>query len=266
MTTAQAAHREGRGTRMRGRWARVVLLVLLIGVHGAPLAAQAPEDSLAGADATALPGDRPEPWRDALIAVPLAAVLGAALAFRPVRRGTPPRDPAVIQTQIILAVVGSVIMLVVGASLARAFGILGAANLVRYRAKIDDPKDAAVMLVALAVGLTTGVGVYGIAVGATAFILPLIWGLESFEPMPKKAFVLKVTGKEIRDRREAIESLLRQNGVTFESRMLGQGELAYDVQLPARKRTDKIASAIMALDTDGENETIIEWDTKKKEK
>ena len=96
----------------------------------------------------------------AMIRLPLAALLGAALALRPRRRGTPPRDPAVIQTQIILAVVGAVIMLVVGASLARAFGIVGAANLIRYRSKIDDPKDAVVMLCTLAVGLASGVGLY----------------------------------------------------------------------------------------------------------
>jgi hypothetical protein len=81
--------------------------------------------------------------RAALIRLPLAAVLGAALARRPKRQGTPPRTTAVVQTQIILAVVGAVIMLVVGASLARAFGIVGAANLIRYRSKIEDPKDAA---------------------------------------------------------------------------------------------------------------------------
>ena len=39
----------------------------------------------------------------ALLALPLAALLGAALAFRPRRRGTPPRSAPVIQTQIILA-------------------------------------------------------------------------------------------------------------------------------------------------------------------
>jgi hypothetical protein len=54
----------------------------------------------------------------ALIRLPLAAALGAALALRPKRRGTPPRTPAVLQTQIILSIVGAVIMLVVGASLA----------------------------------------------------------------------------------------------------------------------------------------------------
>jgi hypothetical protein len=61
----------------------------------------------------------------------------------------------VIQTQIILAIVGAVVMLVVGSSLARAFGIVGAAGLVRYRAKIEDPKDAGVMLSTLAIGLAS---------------------------------------------------------------------------------------------------------------
>ena len=44
-----------------------------------------------------------------LLALPIAAICGAALAFRPVRRGTPPRDPAVIQTQIVLAIVGALV-------------------------------------------------------------------------------------------------------------------------------------------------------------
>jgi len=93
------------------------------------------------------------------------------LALRPKRRGTPKRTPAVVQTQIILAVVGAVIMLVVGASLARAFGIVGAANLIRYRSKIDDPKDAGVMLCSLAVGLASGVGLYALAVFSTVFLV-----------------------------------------------------------------------------------------------
>lgn len=93
---------------------------------------------------------------EAVLSLPIAAALGAALAFRPPRRGTPPRNTAVIQTQIILAVVGALVMLVVGASLARAFGIVGAASLVRYRSKIDDPKDAGVMLSCLAIGLVNG--------------------------------------------------------------------------------------------------------------
>ena len=57
------------------------------------------------------PGHTAEPILRAAAALPIAAVLGAALAFRPVRRGTPPRKPAVIQTQIVLAIIGAVVML-----------------------------------------------------------------------------------------------------------------------------------------------------------
>jgi len=80
----------------------------------------------------------------------------------PARRpGTPERSAPVIQTQIILAIVGGVVMLIVGSNLARAFGIVGVASLIRYRAKIDDPKDAVVMLATLSVGLASGVELYG---------------------------------------------------------------------------------------------------------
>src|SRR5919198_5149845 len=118
----------------------------------------------------------------ALIALPLATAMGALLAFRPRRRGTPPRSAPVIQTQIILALVGAVVMLIVGASLARAFGIVGAANLIRYRAKISDPKDAGVMLSTLSIGLASGVGLWLLAVFGTFFIGVLLWVVESFEP------------------------------------------------------------------------------------
>src|SRR6266849_6390202 len=96
--------------------------------------------------------------------------------------GTPSRKPAVIHTQIILAIVGAVVMLVVGSSLARAFGIVGAAGLVRYRAKIEDPKDAGVMLSTLAVGLAAGVGRWMLAAFSTVFVLLVLWIVESFEP------------------------------------------------------------------------------------
>src|SRR5919206_543775 len=100
---------------------------------------------------------------------------------RPRSRHRPQRQPPVIQTQIILAIVGAVVMLVVGSSLARAFGIVGAAGLVRYRAKIEDPKDAAVMLATLAIGLASGVGLWALAIFGTAFFLVVLWIVESFE-------------------------------------------------------------------------------------
>ena len=197
----------------------------------------------------------------AAISLPIAGVLGAALAFRPVRRGTPPRQPAVIQTQIVLAIIGALVMIIVGASLARAFGIAGAASLVRYRSKIEDPKDAAVMLAALAVGLASGTGIYLIAAGATVFILAALWLLESLEPEARKQFSLKIKGKKVDDLRPRVEALLRGK-VRFEARTTGPDELAYEVSLPATIRTDRLSNAILALDPG--NKIEVEWEEKDK--
>src|SRR4026209_757924 len=118
----------------------------------------------------------------AALALPFAAIMGAVPAFRPRARGTPPRSAVVIQTHIVLAVVGGVVMLIVGASLARAFVIVGVASLIRYRATIDDPQDASVMLGCLTVGLASGVELYGLAAFSTLFILGVLWIVESLEP------------------------------------------------------------------------------------
>ena len=153
-----------------------------------------------------------ESLRNAVIRLPIAALLSAILAFRPRRRGTPERQSTVVQTQILLAIVGAVVMLVVGASLARAFGIVGAAGLVRYRAKIADPKDAGVMLSTLAIGLACGVGLYFLAAFAMLFVLGTVWLLESFEPDPYSTFELTVTvkdkDKDSKDLKPGIEHVL----------------------------------------------------------
>jgi hypothetical protein len=201
----------------------------------------------------------------AVLALPFATVLGAALAFRPRRRGTPPRSAPVIETQIVLAVVGATVMLVVGSSLARAFGIVGAANLIRYRAKIEDPKDAVVMLSTLSMGLCCGVELYGLALFSTVFLLGVLWATESIEPELTKHFELKVTaGDDPGALRNDIEAILRRYHVKFELRTLAQKEVIYDTELPLHTRTDRIANAIVSIGKNGETE--VAWDEKKPKK
>lgn len=200
---------------------------------------------------------------DAMIRLPLAAILGAALALRPKRRGTPPRTLPVVQTQIILAVVGAVIMLVVGASLARAFAIVGAANLIRYRSKIDDPKDAVVMLCTLSVGLASGVGIYALAIFSTVFLVAALGIIESFEPKSTKAFDLKVkAGDQTDELRPQIETILRRYQLGFEIRTSSDQEVCYDVEVPLEMKTDRVTNAILKLDPDGH--ALVDWSEKKK--
>ena len=198
---------------------------------------------------------------DALLRLPLAAVLGTALALRPRRKGTPTRMPAVVQTQIILSVVGAIIMLVVGASLARAFGIVGVASLIRYRSKIEDPKDAVVMLSALAVGLASGVGLYALAVFSTAFLILALGVIESFEKGLKR-YELKIkAGKETDGKRPKIESILRRNELPFVLQTSADEELAYEVDVPLDVKRDRISDSILRLDPSGH--MSVDWTEKK---
>ena len=70
------------------------------------------------------------PFEHALLILPIAALLGAALGvIRPIRSTLVRRSSRVIQTQVLMAIVGAVVMIIVANSLARGLAIAGAAGL-----------------------------------------------------------------------------------------------------------------------------------------
>jgi hypothetical protein len=215
-------------------------------------------------EAPQLLGTLQEEMLATMLRLPLAALLGTALALRPRRRGTPPRQPAVVQTQIVLAVVGAIIMLVVGASLARAFGIVGAASLIRYRSKIEDPKDAVVMLSALSVGLGAGVGLYALSIAATLFLVAALYVIEGFVPQTRIFELAVKLGDGTPARRPKIEGVLRRFKVDYELRGSSDQEVAYLVTTPRDFHTDRMSNALTALVATGKG--AIEWKEKSSDK
>jgi uncharacterized membrane protein YhiD involved in acid resistance len=200
--------------------------------------------------------------RHAGIRLPLAALLGTVLAMRPKRRGTPPRQPVVIQTQIILSMIGAVVMLVVGTNLARAFGVVGAAGLVRYRAKVEDPKDAGVMLATLAMGLACGVGQYVMALFSTVFILFALWIIESFEPEGRRLYTLMIKmGDDTDGRLKEFEAILQRHNVDFALQTASDEAVCYEANVLLEVQRDRITTALLKLDPDGH--ASVEWSEKK---
>lgn len=198
---------------------------------------------------------------NAVLCMFVASLLGTLLAFRPRRAGGPPRVAHVTQSQIMMAIVGSLVMLIVGASLARAFAIAGTAGLVRYRAKIDDPKDASVMLASLAIGLASGVGLLYLATAGALFIVAVLWLLEWREPWPAKAFELTVSAKAPAIIQKQVEALLARHHIKYELRESTDEHIAYLAHVPQGKRTDQISAAIAALN--GAESVAVVWDEKK---
>jgi uncharacterized membrane protein YhiD involved in acid resistance len=168
----------------------------------------------------------------------------------------------VIQTQIILSIVGALVMLVVGTNLARAFGVVGAAGLVRYRAKVEDPKDAGVMLSTLALGLACGVGQYVLAAISTAFILVALWVVESFEPEGKKFYTLSIKmGDDTDDHRAEFDAILERHHVDFSLQTTSDDEVSYEAHVPLEVDRDRITTALLTLDPKGH--ASVEWSEKK---
>ncbi|HLK92344.1 MAG TPA: DUF4956 domain-containing protein [Polyangia bacterium] len=102
----------------------------------------------------------------------IAAALGAFLGFRPWRRllttALPPARE-VAQAQTLIAVSGALMVVVIGHSTARAFGLVGLGGFIRFRSGIKDTRDAAVMFVMIGIGMACGLGAVPMALMATLF-------------------------------------------------------------------------------------------------
>jgi len=200
----------------------------------------------------------------------LAALLSAVLAFRPRRFShSVKRNPFVAQTQILMAVVASALMMVVGDSAARAFGIFAAASLVRFRTNIKDPKEITVLLVSLAIGLATGVGRWELGLILTLFVLLLLWGLEYREQeQVTRAMELTVKTRNIGTTQDALQQLFKRHDIAAEMRIIdrpdGEGEtgsVVYYVNVGTDVSTDRMSEEL--LTSDPKNIDSVEWDQQK---
>jgi uncharacterized membrane protein YhiD involved in acid resistance len=190
----------------------------------------------------------------------LAALFGTALALRPRRRSQGARKVVVIQTQIMLAIVGAVIMLVVGNSLSRAFGIVGAAGLIRYRSNIADPKDAVVMLSALAAGLAVGVGRFQLGAVATVFMMLALWVVEFLEPPARKLFELRLKTEDAAEFRAKAEDVLKALGLEHELLVEDEDEIRYNVSAPVHLRTKDVSDTLRLV---AGGKLVVRWEERR---
>src|ERR1051326_2293289 len=195
----------------------------------------------------------------------LAAFLASLLAFRP-RRGA--RNPYVAQTQILMAVEAGAMMMVVGDSAARAFGIFAAASLVRFRTNIRDPKEITVLLVCLGVGLAAGVGRWDMAIILSLFVLLTLAILEYFEQSQVfRSMQVSVSTLNTDTTHEVLKRIFKRNRFDIELRELNRpdkdkkmGKIVYVVNMRANVSTDELSDEILSSDAD--NIDTVEWDQK----
>jgi uncharacterized membrane protein YhiD involved in acid resistance len=70
----------------------------------------------------------------------------------------------------LLSMISAMVMMVIGDSIARAFSLVGALAIIRFRTRLRSPWDISFVFFALAVGIACGVGVPRIALAGTGLI------------------------------------------------------------------------------------------------
>lgn len=119
-----------------------------------------------------------------------ATVLGAMLALHPLRLRRQAAEGGVdwdiVRAQVLIAMAGALMVLVVGDSVARAFGLVGIGSFVRFRTDMKNPRDAAVLFVLIGVGMGCGLKLYALSACAAAFVFALLFAVEAGPHAPPK--------------------------------------------------------------------------------
>jgi uncharacterized membrane protein YhiD involved in acid resistance len=76
-------------------------------------------------------------------------------------------------TNVFVSVIVCMVIMIIGNNLARAFALVGALSIIRFRTVVKDTKDTAYIFWSLASGMATGTGSYFLAIAGNA-ILSLI--------------------------------------------------------------------------------------------
>ena len=109
----------------------------------------------------------------------VAAGFGAviALIYRLSHGRTARETRTLIGTLVLLTILLAMVTMVIGDSVARAFGLVGALSIVRFRTVVEDTRDTAFVIFAVVVGMAVGTGLVLVAavgvpiVGAAALVL-----------------------------------------------------------------------------------------------
>ncbi len=160
-----------------------------------------------------------------------------------------------VHTLMMMTMVVAIIMLVIGSNIARAFSLVGALSIIRFRNAIKDTRDVGYIFFAMAIGMAVGTRFYMVATVATIIIAFILWGMVSLNMFAKdvREQILKIRlPGDMRYERlfDAAFSryLVRFNLIAVETVQAGtQTELVYGIELKKQSETQELMTELRRL-------------------
>ncbi len=219
----------------------------------------------AGARFDGTPVHRMQPFIE--LSKMIAAALIGALVTAVHQPASRDRPKSLEQAQTLLCVSGAVMMIIIGNSLARAFGIAGAAGIVRFRTPVDDPKDVTILFLLMGLGMATGLGAFAVAGLGTAFLCTTLLILDRLATQRARLMSVEISAPGRAFPTAHVEAVLVRNQVVFEPREISQGKsditVKYHTWLDPRTSLDELSVQLMA---EGGGVESVSWDQVKREK
>lgn len=160
------------------------------------------------------------------LAVSLACGIVIALVYRFIYKG-PSYSATYVNSLVLLSLITTLVIMVIGNNLARAFGLVGAMSIIRFRTAVRDVQDIVYIFFALAVGMASGVGLHAIAIAATLFIclVSVVMVTFNFGAPGKAEYVLQLIYQPSKATENRISEILSKycRGVRL-SNLKSQGE------------------------------------------
>ena len=181
------------------------------------------------------------------ICVAMICGLAISVLYRHTYRG-PGYSVAFVNAMILLSMITAVVIMTIGTNLARAFGLVGAMSIIRFRTAVKDIQDIVYIFFALAIGMASGGGYYTVAFVGTAAIGAVIYMLSwlTGATMGKTEYLLQVSYEVNGDDTPAHVGLLRRycrSHHVINTRALdddaGRLEVAYYVTLRYKATGDR---------------------------
>ena len=184
-----------------------------------------------------------------LINLIIALICGfvISLFYRGSYRG-PHYSTSFVQALVVLSMVTALVIMVIGNNLARAFGLVGAMSIIRFRTAVKDTQDIVFIFFSLAAGMAAGVGLKGLAMLGTVLIgsVLLLMSRLNYAQPHKRDFLLQFQ-YDVADGENIYLPVLKQYCRTnklINMQSIGtdnQFELSFYIELKNRdKRTDFI--------------------------
>jgi uncharacterized membrane protein YhiD involved in acid resistance len=202
---------------------------------------------------------------DIVVALSLSFVLSAIIGwvYRATHRNVS-YSQSYVQTLVILGMLISLIMLVVGSNIARAFALVGALSVIRFRNAIKETRDVGFIFLVMGIGMATGTRFYILAIVATVAICLVIVVMQRFSwfQLSVQRQVVKVQMPPEGDYTSAIQDVLIQKTTEFELVSMESirggalTELMYTVRLKKGGEPGDLIVALGAV-TAGQRVTVL---------